>query len=194
MSTRAERTGDFGCVVDSPRDVEASCTACCRAGTASWPRFFSPPAVVPLRSPGASSRIVASDAAAVTTMPVAGDVSSATEPATAAPSPCMVSIPELCRPRACPLSSSGVSAIRRSWSSSPDAYPRVASGSHRPASGVGGPASADTARGQPDPAATRGPFCPLLPHRDGPGSHGGTVLRDRRLLTERILPTASPMP
>lgn len=61
--------------------------------------------------------MTATDAMASTVMAAGADVSWAMPPASAAPTPCIVSIPDVCRPRACPLSSSGVRAISCSWSS-----------------------------------------------------------------------------
>jgi alkanesulfonate monooxygenase SsuD/methylene tetrahydromethanopterin reductase-like flavin-dependent oxidoreductase (luciferase family) len=76
-----------------------------RAGTRSG--------VAAVRSPGARISVTATDVAAITVIPSAGDVNSATVPAMAAPTPCIASMHERCSPSACPLSSSGVSAISR---------------------------------------------------------------------------------
>src|SRR5215472_7499892 len=65
------------------------------------------------RSPGARATVTAMEIIAITAIAVPGEVRSATAPAVAAPTPCMASMPAECRPRACPLNSSGVSAIRR---------------------------------------------------------------------------------
>ena len=62
--------------------------------------------------PGA--RVTAIDAAAIAVIAVAGEVSWATAPASAALTPCIVSMPEECSPRAWPLRSCGVTAISRS--------------------------------------------------------------------------------
>ncbi|MFD0664475.1 hypothetical protein [Thermocatellispora tengchongensis] len=70
--------------------------------------------------------MTATEATAITAIAVAGPVCSATAPAIPAPTPCMVTIPAECRPRACPLISSGVRASSRSWSSRLAAYPTEA--------------------------------------------------------------------
>lgn len=63
----------------------------------------------------------------MTAIAVAGEVCWATNPASAAPTPCMASMPEECSPSAWPLSSSGVSVIRRCWSMRVAEYPTEAS-------------------------------------------------------------------
>ena len=94
--------------------------------------------VGPDRSPGARIKVTATEAAAITAIAAPGDVRWATTPAMAAPTPCIVSMPEECSPRACPLSSPGVSAIRRSWRSRLAEYPTEASTTAVTATGSAG--------------------------------------------------------
>ena len=82
--------------------------------------------------------MTATEAAAITAIAAPGDVRWATTPAMAAPTPCIVSMPEECSPRACPLSSPGVSAIRRSWRSRLAEYPTEASTTAVTATGSAG--------------------------------------------------------
>jgi hypothetical protein len=82
--------------------------------------------------------VTVTDAAAITAIAAGGEVTCATAPARAAPTPCMASIPEECSPSAWPLSSSGVRAIRRCWSSSVAEYPIEASAAAVSAMGSAG--------------------------------------------------------
>jgi hypothetical protein len=82
--------------------------------------------------------VTAADPPAITVIAVAGEVNCAMPPAIAAATPCMVSIPEECNPKACPLSSPGVRAISRSWSSRLAEKPIDATVTAASATGSGG--------------------------------------------------------
>jgi hypothetical protein len=73
---------------------------------------------VPVRRPGLSAAVTASDATAITVIAVPVGRYCATVPASVAPTACITIMPVETRPSACPLISSGVIAISRSWSSS----------------------------------------------------------------------------
>ncbi len=90
------------------------------------------------RDAAARVAVTAIDAPAVAAIAAAGDVPWATAPARDALTPCIVSMPAECRPRAWPLSSAGVRVISRSCCTRLAPKPAEARVTRQAATGTGG--------------------------------------------------------